>query len=81
MSQYTNERYRELLKREEELERAEEAHVTRIEQKLSEMWTKSATGTGRGRHSRFAKLRLSCRRIAAEITILLFRCAAVRTYK
>ena len=26
---YTNERYRELLKREEELERAEEAHVAR----------------------------------------------------
>ena len=26
---YTNERYRELLKREEDLERAEEAHVNR----------------------------------------------------
>ncbi|KAL5269363.1 hypothetical protein ACHWQZ_G003003 [Mnemiopsis leidyi] len=41
--QYTNERYRELLKREEDLERAEEAHVNRIEQRLSEMWTKSTT--------------------------------------
>ena len=36
------------MKREEELERAEEAHVHRIEERLSEMWTKSTTDIGNG---------------------------------